>query len=377
MRLGAIAAVLAVGIAIPFLHTEPDSGLVPVPAPDIGAVEPPLVYDLDFADARHGYALWGRCTNGRDYRCERKLLVTEDGVTWTARGFALNELAAPDRLSGRIVALGSGRLMVTDLDAAARTRFHSADSGQSWRVVPLRPTRTVEEIPPDSVLETHCIETVHDMTECRRRRLVITLADTGERVWLATPPALTQPLPESRPADDGSWWVSGRDPATGRWTVAVSRDAGRSWSLSALPVPSGLVLESLSSTGSGPNRYVLATGWLNDAVEPRNLVAIFRSTDGGGRWTQTWHGDGQAPRTLGGAAVVTADGGLFVAPEDVGAGYRSVDGGASFTPVLDGPRLTSVRRTRAGFLAVASDRPAGHYLTSPDGVHWTPVSPPA
>jgi hypothetical protein len=319
--------------------------------------------------------LWGRCTNGRDYRCERKLLVTADGATWAARGFTLGELAAPDRLSGRVVALGSGRLMITDLDDRSRTRFHSADSGQTWRPVPLQPTRTVDEIPPDALLETHCVQTVHDMSECRRRRLVITLADTGERVWLATPPALGQPLPELRPADDGTRWVSGRDPVTGRWTVAVSRDAGRSWSLPALPVPSGLVLESLSGTGSGPNRYLLATGWLNDAVEPRNLIAIFRSTDGGGRWAQTWSGDGRAPRTVGGA-VTTPDGGLFVAPEDVGPGYRSVDGGASFMPVLDGPRLTSVRRTGAGYLAAASDRPAGHYLTSSDGVHWTPVSLP-
>jgi hypothetical protein len=45
--------------------------------------------------------------------------------------------------------------------------------------------------------------------------------------------------------------------------------------------------------------------------------------------------------------------------------------------VLDGPRLTSVRRTRAGYFAVASDHPVSQYLSSPDGVRWTPVSVPA
>jgi hypothetical protein len=70
---------------------------------------------------------------------------------------------------------------------------------------------------------------------------------------------------------------------------------------------------------------------------------------------------------------VTADGALFLPADDVGPGYRSADGGRTFTPVLDGPRLTSVRRTRAGYLAVASGGSPGRYLTSTDGLSWTPV----
>ena len=368
---------LAVGLAIPFLRTDPETRLAPVPSFDIGSVEPPLVYDVDFADERHGFALWGRCTNGRDYRCERKLLVTTDGAHWAPRPFALPELAAPPRLSGQVVALGADRVMVTDLDGRTQLRFYSADSGATWRAVPARPVRTVEDIPPDAMLEIQCIETVHSMGECRRRRLVITVPETGERVWLAHPPNLIQPVPEPRAADDGSWWVSGKDQATGGWVVAVSRDAGRTWGVSPVPVPPDLFLESLSSTGSGPNRYLVGTGWLPGAMEPKNLVAIFRSTDGGAHWAQTWRGNGNSPRTVGGTAIATADGGLFVPPDDIGLGYRSLDGGVSFAPAPDFPRLNSVRRVRAGYLAVPSGHAPGQYLRSPDGVHWTAFTVPA
>jgi hypothetical protein len=375
MWLGAIIAVLAVGATIPFLRTEPDTRLAPGPGiEDLGR---PLVYDLDFADERHGFALWGRCSSGRNVRCERMLLFTEDGATWSSRPISLAKAAAPSGLAGKITALGGGRIMITDPGLGV-TRFYSKDSGRTWEEVQYSPSHTVAEIPTDGVLEVECVDEVpvpNSPPLCRRRRLAITLPDTGERVLLARPPNIENPTPEPRAADDGSWWVAGRDNTTEQWVTAVSRDAGRTWSYAPLPVPTGLAVNALSGNGFGPNRYVLATGWLPDAMEPKNLVAIFRSTDYGASWTQTWRGEGNAPRTLGGTAIVTADGGLLIAPDDVsGPAYQSIDGGASFTPLLDGPRLTSVRRTRAGYVAVASDRPAIHYLTSADGVRWAPVA---
>jgi hypothetical protein len=370
MRLWAILAVLAVGASIPLLRTDPETRLVP--APDMPAVRMrPVVYDLDFADDRHGFALSGRCAEA----CQNKLLTTEDGVTWVARPFSVPRLAAPKQLAARIVALGAGRVMLTDLE----NRFYSNDSGLTWSEVPLAPNQTVGEIPADGVLETECVDEAplpNSRPACLRRRVVVTLPDTGERALLAKPPSIENPTPEARPADDGSWWVSGREASTGRWVVASSRDAGRTWSNTELPVPSGLAMNMLSGAGSGLNRFLLATGWLPDAMEPRNLVAIFRSTDGGVHWAQTWRGTGNAPRTVGGTAIVTADGGLLLPPDDVGPIYRSLDGGASFAPMLDGPRLNSVRRTGVGYLALASDQPTNRYLRSLDGVHWTSVTVP-
>ena len=370
MRLWAIVAVLAVALSIPLLRTDPQTQLIA--APDLPTVRVrPIVYDLDFADERHGFALSGRCTS----QCQSKLLITEDGSKWVTKSFNIPQLAAPKRLVGRITAFGAGRLMITDLD----NRFYSNDSGQTWSTVPLAPNQSVEEIPPDAVLEADCVDEVavaNSRPKCLQRRIVVTLPDTGERALLARPPKIDNPQPEPRPADDGSWWVSGRESGTGRWVVGSSHDGGRTWTNGELPVPNGLVIDTLSGAGSGLNRYLLATGWLPDAVEPSNLVAIFRSVDGGAHWAQTWRGNGNAPRTIGGTAIVTTDGGLLLAPDDVGPIYRSADGGATFNPLTDGPRLNSVRRTRTGYLAMTSDQPTSRYLRSPDGVQWTPVRVP-
>src|SRR2546423_1296933 len=98
MRLWAIVAVLAVGVSIPLLRTDPETRLVP--APDMPAVGVrPVVYDLDFADDRHGFALFGRCAEA----CQSKLLTTEDGMTWVARQFSMRQLAGPKQLTARIV----------------------------------------------------------------------------------------------------------------------------------------------------------------------------------------------------------------------------------------------------------------------------------
>jgi hypothetical protein len=377
MRTGALVAVLLAGLAIPLLRHQlrpaPDEPPAPVGPvlPDIGRIEQPVVYDVDLVDERHGFALWGRCTNGRDYRCERKLLTTTDGVVWNAHQFASG---APDRLTGRVIAIGPGRVVLTGLDAADR-RLYSADNGQTWQPVSATPQQTVTQLPADAILETRCVDTVHDLGECRTRRLAVTLPDSGRRAWLANPPALDAPAPQQRAMADGSWWVSGKEPGTGRWAVAASRDAGRTWAVTPLPVPPELMLDRLSLAGSGQDVYALGIGSLIGAMEPNNLLAIFGSTDGGHTWAQTWRADGRAPRTLGGEAIVTADGSLYVPPADVGPGYRSRDGGRSFAMALDGPRLTSVRRTRGGYLAVPTDRP-GRYLSSPDGVRWSTVPLP-
>jgi photosystem II stability/assembly factor-like uncharacterized protein len=369
-------AVLAVGLTIPLLRTQ----LEPVPddavdvSPDIGEFEQPVVYDMDFVDARHGFALWGRCTNGADYRCERKLLATEDGVTWKHRPFSVDGLATPTSLIGRVTALGPDKVLLTDLgEGGPRSRFYSSDGGRSWDEVPAAPDGTVRELPADGVLEMACVETVRDLNECRRQRLLVTLPDSGRRARLTSP--LSQPRPEPRALSDGSWWITGRDRGSGQWAVAVSRDAARSWAVTPLPIEPTVVPDRLWVAGSGADVYILVTGRLQDTTEPRTLVAILRSTDGGKTFGQTWRPTGNFPRTVGGA-LVTPDGALYVAPSDTGPSYRSRDGGLTFTPVRGGPRLTSIRRTRLGYLALPQRGSPGQYLTSPDGAQWSNVPLP-
>src|SRR4051812_41505681 len=84
LGVGLALAALAGGGAGPLLRTDSDPERAVAPAPtvaprrDVGRIAPPIVYDVDFVDDRHGFALWGRCTDGADYRCERRLLVTDD-----------------------------------------------------------------------------------------------------------------------------------------------------------------------------------------------------------------------------------------------------------------------------------------------------------
>jgi photosystem II stability/assembly factor-like uncharacterized protein len=98
------------------------------------------------------------------------------------------------------------------------------------------------------------------------------------------------------------------------------------------------------------------------------LLAIFRSTDGGRTWAQTWQaGRGQEPRSNAGVAVARADGTLTVIAES-GVLYTSSDGGATFT---SGPSTqVSVEWGRGGYLAHHT-YPSNLFLWSPNGVSWT------
>lgn len=373
---GALVAAVAVGLAVPLLRTpiEPEPPAPPTElAPDIGRTSTPFVYDIDFADQFHGYALWGRCTDGRDFRCERKLLVMADGKTWTSVEFAAPELAAPPKLSGRVVATGATRVMLIDLGGRS-DRVYSDDSGLTWREQPPA-DGTLPVLDAETILETECVAATADPASCPRR-LTATAGYLAHRWHLRNPPPLDQPTPEPRQLADSGWWVSGKDGSTGRWAVAASHDHGRNWTTTALTFAPGEWVERLSIAGSEDDSYVLAIGPVAGAMEPRTLIAIFLSTDRGRTWRRTWTAGRESPRTLGGSAIVTPDGGLFIPPHDVGPGYRSIDGGRTFTAVLDGPRLNSVRRTRAGYVARVSDRPSGGYLTSVDGVDWRAVQLP-
>lgn len=381
MTLWAVVAVAAVGLAVPALRAPPspdhdDQPVVPWPTttnPDAEPAATAVTYDVDLGDQRHGYALRGRCTEGRDAVCERHLLVTEDGATWTPR--PIQPWPSTTMLSGQVVALGGGRLVVSD-ERGPGPRLYSPDAGRTWREVPAVPRHRVDHI-GGGVLQVRCADLGPDLDECHDRRLVVTLPESGHQAWLANPPVLDHAMPERHPADDGSWWVTGTDPSTRAWAIAVSRDGGHSWSVVRLPTEPGDTVKQVAVAGTGHHLYASATGPRPDVREPRSLVSIFRSTDGGQTWERTWRADGRAPRSLGGTPIVTADGGLFLAPDDVGPGYRSGDGGRTFTAVLDGPRVTDVRRTRAGYLATASGGAPGRYLTSADGRRWTPLTPPS
>jgi hypothetical protein len=367
--LGAVVAAGLVAVLVVVLRTQ----LEPVPEPE-RAIPEPSVYALDFADLRHGYALRERCD--ADARCVNELLVTEDGTHWQTRTTlpTADRPPAGDR-SGLLFVLGPDRVALGDFaDPAgpgrAAAKWYSADSGRTWRQVPESTGESVESIPPGGILQARCVGIGES---CVQSRLAVIRPDSGGTAVLANQPALKLMRVGPAPSADGSWWVLGLLADKAGTGVAVSRDAGRSWSVAELPNvvynPAPVDMDARAGTAyvamaTGPGRG-LAT-----------LVAICRSTDGGRTWALSWlrsGGDGE-PDTLDGVPIAAADGALEVHTIS-GRSFRST--GYSPTRIrfyVDGTS-GHVRRTGAGYLSRSATQPNA-YALSADGLTWTTIIVP-
>jgi hypothetical protein len=363
----AMLAMVVAGAAIPLLRTA----LPPVPGADPGIAPQPssiaeptssFVYDVDVlvGERLQGYALRAVCpVRSQSGPCPTEVLYTEDGQLWAIQ----SRLPAPSNgsrgLDRRIRTLGPRRVVIE----ARAERWYSSDSALTWRKVPVEPGQSVAAIPPDAVLEPRCFVVT---SVCRGLgQLLVTLPDSGRSATLASPPALDQPVPVPIQAADGGWWVSGKDPATGRWAVAVSRDAGRTWSITPLPPFAGTPQAGISVTATPTAWYATAIGQLPDTAA--GLLAIFRSTDAGATWTAVWQaGEGRRPRSIAGALVAAPDGSITVTTQDGGT-YVSADQAATFRQDT-GPARYS-RWSRVGYIASFGGT-SGAYSWSRDGSRW-------
>ncbi|HEV2780142.1 MAG TPA: hypothetical protein VGX25_12185 [Actinophytocola sp.] len=367
-QLGAAAVVLLIGAAIPLLRitTEPPSGGGGGAASVAGdAPSGEYVGDIDFVDDTTGYAIRHYCQqNGH---CSATLLFTGGFEPW-----AVNQLPASlrDRSGGLgLQVLGPRRLVVYERAAGAGgKRWYSGDNGRSWQEVPTTVEDSVDTIRPGTVLDDVC-----DTADCGRTSVVVTLPYSGRLARLTSQPPLDRMvLDRVSAAVDGSWWVSGLVPDAGRWALAVSRDAGRSWSDTELPDHEGEPFAEVRVSVGPDAVYAVGVGRVGPEDED-GLIAIFRSADGGRSWAQTWRADGvRYPRTIGGAAVAAADGSLTVYSA-AGVPYASSDGGRSFTPITPaGPteHAFAPRWTRGGYLAAKGAPLSIAYRQSRDGVSW-------
>ncbi|HEY7593260.1 MAG TPA: hypothetical protein VH969_08905, partial [Actinophytocola sp.] len=101
--------------------------------------------------------------------------------------------------------------------------------------------------------------------------------------------------------------------------------------------------------------------------ESNGLLAVYRSTDVGRTWEQTWHPQtGKAPRRVISSTVVGADGSLTINAQD-DKQYRSSDGGRTFTKVPAKYRGYA-QWTRTGYIATGDGN--SELMASEDGVHW-------
>ncbi len=329
---------------------------------------------LGLARDGSGFALLAECVGDRAAPeggfCRQHVAVRDAGAKeWVLRRSPLPEIPLSAGVSANLLVLGPGRALVEEGGAGpgARTWF-TRDGGRSWRAGDRRTVGTTPEIPVGAVLTTDCPAPAGaSPDDCERTRVVVVSPQDGRRRALARVPLLgAHPRPAEQPEPDGSWWVSGTDPLSGRAAVAVSRDAGRSWSVSRLPSPAtGPGWYTAVAVGQDAV-YAAEMGELTGGDPVKNpMRALHRSVDGGRTWQRMWTtGPERQPRTLLGLPVPGPGGRVEIGGEL--AGYASRDGGRTFTRLGDGSHYT--RRTPLGLLRESD--PCRYALTA-DGVRWS------
>jgi hypothetical protein len=376
MQVGAVVAVLVVSLAIPLLRDQivPDRPDVASPPPPRSAYDTGTFVDFaEFADADHGYAIRSTCESG-PRNCTSELLATEDGEHWKKRDIPRPE-TAPSWARPELIVLGPDEVTLDwavspAVETTRIARWHSVDAGVTWEKVdvPVLVTDTIAAIPENGVLAPTCARPSSDERQCEERGFVVVQPGTGRAAKLANSPSLIAMLAGRAPTADGYWWVAGRDSKTDHWALAISRDDGRTWTTSILDWGEPLYSYGWSVASHGGTLYASAIGAL--PAQSNGLLGIFRSTDGGRTWEQTWRPrDGKMPRQVVPTTVVADDGSLTINGQDEKQ-YRSLDGGRTFTEV-PARYQGYAERTRTGY--IASGEGGGSILVSDDGVHWRKV----
>lgn len=392
-KLIGLGLLLAVLVALPLISTQlrlpsdradaPPIERTSTPPPTGSGIDPAHVAEIisvDFADRHHGFALWSHCVEEASAtRCRQRLLTTSDGENWAVRSFPGSDFDGQGGVDDDVAALGKCRVVLDRAHPEYHFEYHfrlfSDDCGRTWVRVPLKPAGSISQIPEGAKLASPCTGERDVVDDCDGGRLIVTMPDSGRRTWLATSPVLEDPSPESVPADDGAWWVSGRDPATGRRAVAVSRDQGRSWSVSRLPRWQARQVHQLSITMRGREAYAVAVGSLHDVRY--GILAIFHSQDSGETWEQTWLATpDKSPRSIGGSPIAGPRGILIVVDESVPVHHRSIDGGRTFDAGSFNQPISWPRRTRGGYLATSDGSPRSWYRAV-DGLRWQKMSFPS
>ncbi|MCX4981694.1 sialidase family protein [Streptomyces sp. NBC_00572] len=354
---------------------RPDPGLFGAP-PEVPSAPglPGWAHSLGFARDGSGFALLASCVSDpvvpANGFCRQYVAVRDAGAReWVLRRSPLPQVSGTEGISANLLPLGPGRALVEEggAEPGARTWF-TKDGGRNWRAGDRRTVGTTPEIPAGAVLDTDCAVPSGALPDdCERHRLVVVSPQDGRRRALARVPLLgAHPRPQEQPEPDGSWWVSGTDPLSGRAAVAVSRDGGRGWTVSRLPSPATSPGWHTSVAVGRDAVYAAEMGELAGGEPVKNpMRALHRSVDGGRTWQRMWTtGPSEQPRSLLGLPVPGPGGRVEIGTEL--SGYESVDGGRTFVRLGDGTQHT--RRTPLGLLREGT--PCQYALTL-DGVRWS------
>jgi hypothetical protein len=347
----------------------------------VGASSPPVSerawksHDIvvEFLDIQHGLASYRGDACGEGW-----LSVTQDG------GRMWSELREHPRLPGpdsqadgadtagapscnwRVPrAIAPGTLVfpaaVPPSELAAQRSLISRDAGRTWQEYQPR-VRTADSVPDGIRPRWPC-----DDRRCKEAGLGWYDARTGDWMVLRNQPVGVD-YDGLTVAFDGSIWVYGL-PSGGGFSLAVSRDRGRSW-LDRSPREHIAWLRTAGfHAHDGDTAYLYP---MRNTAEADPFF-LYRTTDGG----ENWHPVPAAQRFEDVVFLWTnRDGGLLVADLDRD-GYLSTDGGKTFAhtelPVWGGFEIGG--GLQGWPVDPSAADPVDLYL-SPDGMTWQPVQVP-
>ena len=190
-----------------------------------------------FADSRHALAIAGRGTCNGDHP---ELVQRSDdaGLSWNAAG------SIPDfGAAGTAIAV-AGRLAVAVGGGCGGRIAISADDARTWSV------RAV-----------------------RSPLIVSSVAVRGHELWVL---------------------CNVNTPYGGRTTILHSTNAGRTWRAERFPDP--ITVQALVATGHGQATAMLADAFDNATFGSPD-ASLWRTTDGGASWTQSWPALPLGPRS--------------------------------------------------------------------------------
>ena len=355
MQVGAVAAVVAVSVAVPVLRTLPETQRPAV------AVPASMTFDVDFADPGHAYALGSDCAEPEG-GCVLALFASADG----GRSWEERELPeGRERYSlGELTVLDADRLIIDRVPERDMrvTRIVSSDRGRGWEDGLLGGVAASAPLGSGASIRGVCLG---EATDGGCLLGIGAMSPDGDQVRPApAQPPLVEPVVGRSATGGGRFWAVGVDRGTGRWTIAVSDDSGRTWMTTPVAVPGEPSMNDAWAVVEADG-VMYATMQGSIAKGPYGLLAVFRSTDGGATWTNTFRATPDTVlQAVMGTPVATSDGRLLVYSAATGT-YESTDG-TTFTKA--GHQLPGeVEWTRGGYV---TKRGAHEYAVSADGIAW-------
>jgi hypothetical protein len=330
---------------------------------------PGTLRDVEFVDARTGYALAVGCPDagqpcdvalagcpdaGRP--CELALATTKDGgETWTRRSLPVGSMVQLPSL----IPLGDGGLVL----AGGDTSWFTPDDGRNWHDMGQVPIPSGA----DSIPENGRLWLGGAAAGCVGRKIDVwsagsVLSPIPRLARLTNQPPMDVCWVAPAPAADGTWWVGGIARGGARTPVVAMSD-GRTWTLKPLPAAgTAEAWAQVSTLGSETFATVVSTQ--GDAGVLR-VHGIYRY-DVASRAFRPY-GDTQGFDTLVGDLVPLLDGrlvaahdGWWVSRQD-GTGFHAAEGSM--------PWVRRVQRTGVGWVAYDLFQ-AGWAAWSDDGVTW-------